>query len=165
MYSNEDGGAGKVNYYNTYFQIDPLTQAEELYSILAYYVYGLKFVYEYYFKNLSSWSWYYPYYFAPLLTDLQYYLGHLIAQGQPLAPFQLDQPFEPFKQLMCILPKESADLLPEQFRRHIMAPDSILRQPTDFYPDAVDTVTYGSVRSHEAIYLIPFLDQNIVIML
>lgn len=45
MYSNEDGGAGKVNYYNTYFQIDPLTQSEELWSILAYYVYGLKFVY------------------------------------------------------------------------------------------------------------------------
>ena len=104
MYSNVDG-SGKINYYSTYFQIDATTQVEELWNILAYYVYGLKFVYEYYFKNLASWSWYYPHYFAPLLTDIQYYLGQLIAQGQSLASFQLDQPFEPFKQLLCILPK------------------------------------------------------------
>lgn len=112
---------------------------------------------------MASWSWYYPYYFAPLLTDLQFYLGHLISQGQALAPFQLDKPFEPFKQLLCILPKESADLLPEGFRKYILAPDSLLRTPVDFYPDVVDTVTYGSVRAHEAIYLIPFLDQSLVI--
>jgi 5'-3' exonuclease len=162
MYSNQDEGAGKVNYYNTYFQIDPTTQVEDMWNILAYYAYGLKFVYEYYFQNLASWSWYYPYYFAPLLTDIQYYLGHLIAQGHTLADFQLDKPFEPFKQLLCILPKESADLLPENFRKYILTPDSILRNPVDFYPDQIETVTYGSIRSHEAIYMIPFLDQSVV---
>lgn len=45
MYSNQDGGAGKVNYYNTYFGINPTTQVDEMWNILAYYVYGLKFVY------------------------------------------------------------------------------------------------------------------------
>jgi 5'-3' exonuclease len=163
MYSNMDG-SGKLSYYNNYFKIDPNTQAEELWNILAYYVYGLKFVYEYYFKNLASWSWYYPYYFAPLLTDLQYYLGHLISQGQTLAEFSKDQPFEPFKQLLCILPKESSDLLPENFRKYILDPNSQLRQPVDFYPDAVESVNYGSIRAHEAIYLIPFLDQAIVLI-
>lgn len=74
-------GSGKQNFYQNYFRIDTLSQGEELWNILAYYVYGLKFVYEYYFKNLSSWSWYYPYYFAPLLTDIQYYLGFIIANS------------------------------------------------------------------------------------
>ena len=111
MQLNTDG-TGRQTYYTSYFRIDPSAQAEELWNILAYYVYGLKFVYEYYFRNLASWSWYYPYYFAPLLSDIQYYLGFVTAQNIPLVEFQIDKPFEPFKQLLCILPKESADLLP-----------------------------------------------------
>ena len=37
MYSND--GSGKSNYYNTYFQIDPNVKTQELWNILAYYVY------------------------------------------------------------------------------------------------------------------------------
>lgn len=44
MYSNMDD-SGKVQYYNSYFRIDPHTQPADLWNILAYYVYGLKFVY------------------------------------------------------------------------------------------------------------------------
>jgi 5'-3' exonuclease len=147
MYVNQDL-AGKTNYYSSYFQIDINNQVGDLWNILAYYVYGLKFVFEYYFNNLASWSWYYPYYFAPLLTDIQYYIGNLIAQGQSLTAFEKGEPFEPFKQLLCILPKESADLLPPNFHSHIIDPQSELRNPTDFYPDNVETVTYGSIRAH-----------------
>ena len=86
MYTNQDA-SGRSSYYSSYFQIDINTQLTDYWHILAYYVHGLKFVYEYYFKNLASWSWYYPFYFAPLLYDIQYYLGTLIAQGQPLNAF------------------------------------------------------------------------------
>lgn len=147
MYTNQDS-TGKASYYSSYFQIDLSTQVNDLWNVLTYYVYGLKFVYEYYFKNLASWSWYYPYYFAPLLTDIQYFLGTLIAQGQSLNAFEKGQPFEPFKQLLCILPKESADLLPESFHKHIIELTSQLRTPIDFYPDVVETVNYGSIRAH-----------------
>ena len=44
MYSNADG-VGKQTYYMNYFKVDPNNQAEELWNILAYYVYGLKFVF------------------------------------------------------------------------------------------------------------------------
>jgi 5'-3' exonuclease len=60
------------------------------------------------------------------------------------------------------LPKESADLLPSNFQSYIQDPNSILRNPVDFYPDAVETVHYGSVRAHEAVLLIPFLDQSLI---
>lgn len=158
MYSNIDS-EGRQNYYNSYFSIDPTTNVDGVWNILGYYVYGLKFVFEYYFKNLSSWSWYYPYYFAPLLTDLQYYLQSMIVQNQQLVKFDLGQPFEPFKQLLCILPKESAELLPANFQNLITDVNSVLRNPIDFYPDQIESVTYGSIRAHEAISLIPFLDQ------
>jgi len=42
------------------------------------YLHGIKFVHEYYFENLSSWSWYYPYYYAPFLSDLSLYLNFLV---------------------------------------------------------------------------------------
>jgi len=40
-----------------------------------------------------------------------------------------------------------------------------LRNPIDFYPDTFEDDLYGSVRSHEAVSLIPFLNQQIVIYL
>ena len=147
MYSNLDG-TGKLQYYSSYFNIDPNTHSDELLNVLAYYVYGLKFVYQYYFENLASWGWYYPYYFAPLLTDIQFYLAGLLQRGDKLNDFDVGTPFEPFKQLLCILPKESAELLPPNFQNYILEEGSCLRNPVDFYPDTVETVTYGSIRSH-----------------
>lgn len=92
MYANLDG-SGRLQFYASYFNLDPQQNPNEFINILAYYVYGLKFVYQYYFQNLSSWSWYYPYYFAPLLTDLQFYLSHLLNSGQTLVDFDLGAPF------------------------------------------------------------------------
>jgi 5'-3' exonuclease len=119
MYANLDG-SGRTQYYNSYFKIDPNHDINSLGNILGYYVYGLKFVYQYYFQNLASWSWYYPYYFAPLLSDLNLYLANILQVGHTLEAFDLGAPFEPFKQLLCILPKESADLLPANFQKYIL---------------------------------------------
>jgi 5'-3' exonuclease len=52
--------------------------------------------------------------------------------------------------------------LPPNFQKYLLDQQSILRNPVDFYPDNVESVTYGSIRAHEAISLIPFLDQNLV---
>jgi len=92
MYSNMSS-AGRQDYYTNYFRLDPSKEVEGLWNVLGYYVYGLKFVFEYYFKNLSSWSWYYPYYFAPLLTDLQFYLQAMVLGEQGLDKFDLGAPF------------------------------------------------------------------------
>jgi 5'-3' exonuclease len=86
MYANLDG-EGRQQFYASYFGLNPQQHAADFLNILAYYVYGLKFVYQYYFQNLASWSWYYPYYFAPLLTDLQFYLTSMLQNGHKLANF------------------------------------------------------------------------------
>ena len=70
---NEDGQA-KSNFYESKFGVNPAHQSNQFYEILNFYLYGLQFVYEYYFVNLPSWQWYYPYYYAPLVTDLAIYL-------------------------------------------------------------------------------------------
>ena len=72
-YANQDGSSQQI-FYNNKFNIDPFQQTDAFMHLLGSYLYGLNFVYQYYFKNLPSWSWYYPYYYAPLLTDLARYV-------------------------------------------------------------------------------------------
>ena len=76
LYLNEDGSA-RSKFYSTKFSVDPITQTANFYEILNFYLYGLQFVYEYYFIGLPSWQWYYPYYYAPLVSDLCFYLEYL----------------------------------------------------------------------------------------
>ena len=112
LYKNYDTNNLQKLYYQTKFTIDPAQQPDQFYSILIYYLYGLQFVYEYYFINLPSWQWYYPYYYAPLLGDFSMYIQHLVSSNFKLSRIDPGAPFQPFKQLMCVLPKQSAELLP-----------------------------------------------------
>lgn len=63
---------------------------------------------------------------------------------------------------MCILPKQSSELLPEPFQEYLTSPDSPLRKDIDFYPDEFEDDMYGSTRPHEAISLIPFLNLELI---
>ena len=47
---------------------------------------------------------------------------------------------------MCILPKQSNELLPESFRHFLTDKESLLRNPIDFYPDEFHEDLYGSTR-------------------
>ena len=80
-------------YYQYKFSINPGEQAAEFYNILIYYLYGLQFVYEYYFINLPSWQWYYPYYYAPLLCDFSLYINHLAQTDFKLNRIEAGRPF------------------------------------------------------------------------
>jgi 5'-3' exoribonuclease 1 len=93
---------------------------------------------------------------------VSFYLNYLAESGGKLNDLDLGQPFEPFKQLLCILPKESCDLLPEPFQQYLRNPESPLRSPIDYYPDHFEDDLYGSVRAHEAVSLIPFLNHETV---
>lgn len=143
LYANQDGSQSKL-FYEQKFNVDPVTQSNEFSTILISYYYGLNFVYQYYFVNLPSWSWYYPYYYAPLLSDLSYYLQYLAQTQYKPEIFEEGKPFEPFKQLLCILPKQSAELLPKAFQDQLLNNGAALRSPIDFYPDSFDSDMYGS---------------------
>jgi 5'-3' exonuclease len=51
----------------------------------------------YYYEGCASWSWFYPYHYAPLAADI------VQPQRVPLA-FALGTPFHPFEQLLAVLP-------------------------------------------------------------
>ena len=99
----------KQRYYN-----DPpkKTNIEENGGILRMcttYVEGLCWVLKYYYEGCPSWSWYYPFHYAPFASDLTCIYEYNIQ-------FTLSQPFQPIQQLLAVLPSESAHALPESFR-------------------------------------------------
>lgn len=69
------------------------------------YLEGLFWVMRYYFRGPSqaSWSWYYPYYHAPMALDLAGY----DRVRAPQISLELGRPFLPFQQLMAVLPASS----------------------------------------------------------
>ena len=86
LYASQDGSQRKL-FYETKFKIDPFEKSDDFSRILLSYFQGLNFVYEYYFKNLPSWSWYYTYYYAPLISDLSYYIQFLHTSQYKLEKF------------------------------------------------------------------------------
>ena len=143
LYMNDDKAGVKKAFYTSKFELDPESQDHEVTKIIESYLTGLNYVYHYYFRTLPSWEWYYPYYYAPLVNDLHLYIQYKNQSNQGFKPFNLSQPYEPFKQLLCILPKESYGLLPACLQDLIRVSESPLRTPVDFFPEEVKTDPYG----------------------
>jgi 5'-3' exonuclease len=74
----------------------------------------------------ASWEWFFPYHYAPLASDLAETCAALAGGAPALEP---GVPFEPFQQLLAVLPPASAGLLP----RPVAA---LMRDPRikEFYP-------------------------------
>ena len=74
---------------------------------------GLLWVANYYFKKCPSWNWYYPFDHAPFMSDLADNLKRFNLED---IKFELDKPLDPIEQLLCVLPKQSNYLIPDEYR-------------------------------------------------
>eukprot|EP00708_Paratrimastix_pyriformis_P005086 GAFH01004062.1.p2 GENE.GAFH01004062.1~~GAFH01004062.1.p2 ORF type:complete len:209 (+),score=80.90 GAFH01004062.1:56-628(+) len=75
-------------------------------ALVRSYIESVCWVLRYYYGGCPSWSWFYPYHFAPLVSDLI----DLPELGE--IAFSLDAPLRPFEQLLGVLPSLSSKLLP-----------------------------------------------------
>ena len=79
------------------------------------YLEGIHWTHDYYFKTCPSWLWKYDHLYAPTLYDLNRYME----TGDIKFHFPKDHPVKPETQLLCILPKNSIDLLPLKYRKYM----------------------------------------------
>ncbi|KAM3932202.1 5'-3' exoribonuclease 1 isoform 1-T1 [Leptodactylus fuscus] len=114
------------------------------------YVQAIQWILHYYYHGVQSWSWYYPYHYAPYLSDI-------CNIGQLKLEFDLEKPFMPFEQLLAVLPAASKDLLPQAYQSLMTSEDSPI---IDYYPQDFKTDLNGKQQEWEAVVLIPFIDET-----
>lgn len=127
-----------------------MSNSVDLDKLVFSYVEGLQWVLLYYYHGVPSWGWFYPYHYAPKISDIRNF-SHLDLK------FNQGTPFLPFQQLMGVLPAASRSHIPEVYRDLMIDPGSPI---IDLYPSEFDCDQNGKKASWEAIVLIPFIDEE-----
>ena len=119
-------------------------------KIKQYYIEGLCWVFEYYYNGCISWSWFYPFHYAPFASDL-------VDLNALKICFELNKPFFAFEQLLSVLPPYSAEALPLPFRKLMTDPLSPI---SDFYPSNIKLDINNQPFEWMGVNLLPFIDAD-----
>ncbi|KAI9835377.1 MAG: 5'-3' exoribonuclease 2 [Thelocarpon superellum] len=136
-------------YYERKFHADP-HDIEFRHRVARAYVEGLAWVLLYYFQGCPSWTWYYPYHYAPFAADF-------VDLGSMSLSFDQGVPFKPFEQLMGVMPAASRHTLPSAFHELMTSEDSEI---IDFYPDDFPIDLNGKKFAWQGVALLPFIDEK-----
>lgn len=147
----KDFQAYKRRYYREKLKIDP--ESKELAKMIAEYVKALQWNLHYYYHGCVSWGWFYPYHYAPFISDVA---GLTRVNNR----FELGTPFKPFEQLLAVLPAASSSLLPKMYRSLVMSEDSPLAK---YFPTEVEYDLNGKQNDWEAVVLAPFIDESAIV--
>lgn len=143
----EDGYADR--YYEQKFHVSPDNIAFR-HEVARAYVEGLSWVLLYYFQGCASWTWYYPYHYAPFAADF-------VDMDKMNIKFDKGKPFRPYEQLMGVLPAASNHAIPKAFHPLMTEEDSDI---IDFYPEEFDLDMNGKKQEWKAVVLLPFIDEK-----
>jgi 5'-3' exonuclease len=136
----------KQDYYITNFNdIDRKIIAHE-------YLKGMLFVFKYYVDTIPSWTWCYPFHYAPFFSDLY---DHIDSFDIDFI-FEDSWPLSPLEQLVAILPSKSSYLLPEPLRMLSTSDNSPI---IDMFPTDFEIDLDGKAQEYEGVCLLPHIDE------
>ncbi|XP_042954443.1 5'-3' exoribonuclease 3-like isoform X2 [Carya illinoinensis] len=146
------GNAGwKQRYYKEKFSAESSMDIENLRrELLANYTKGILWVLVYYYSGVPSWTWFYPYHYAPFASDMK-------GLAQVRVKFEKGSPFKPFDQLLAVLPPRSAHALPKVYQTLMTDEESSI---IDLYPSDFDIDTDGKRFQWQGICKLPFIDEG-----
>ncbi|CAM0147036.1 unnamed protein product [Urochloa decumbens] len=146
------GVAGwKSRFYREKFDVERYNEVGNLKNdMVQKYLEGLCWVLQYYFADVPSWSWYYPFYYAPFASDFK-------GLSQFKISYTMDKPLRPFDQLMAVLPRESSCALPKCYRKLMENEVSPIQK---FYPSDLQIDTHGKRFLWQGIAKLPFIDEK-----
>ncbi|CAF2425748.1 unnamed protein product [Rotaria sp. Silwood2] len=142
----------KNHYYRNKMKIN-LTSCDQLKVYVEQYIVALQWILKYYYQGCPSWSWFYADHYAPYLSDLKNFKDFKII-------FELGTPFKPFEQLLSVLPPTSCSLLPISLQPLMTNPNSPISY---FYPEDFELDQNEKKRDWEAIVLLPFIDEQLLL--
>lgn len=130
----------KERYYKHYYDIDLETEKDKVHKMCKEYVYGLFWINNYYLKDCIDWTWCFPHHHGLFMSDLSEYV-HTLSEAEFKEIFKVPEDnnynkVKPFEQLMMVLPKTLAYLLPVQLKG-LMFTDSTIKKlsPYNFEQD------------------------------
>ncbi|CAM9369305.1 unnamed protein product [Ectocarpus sp. 8 AP-2014] len=144
----EDGW--KDRYYHDKCKLEDIEGGGGRERLFQTYVEGLCWVMLYYYQGCPSWTWYFPFHYAPFASDL-------INCDRFNMDFDESKPFRPMEQLMGVLPSASCQALPEPCRDLMTNPDSPI---IDFYPKNVPCDPNGKPMPWLWVVLLPFIEEK-----
>jgi 5'-3' exonuclease len=121
-------------------------------DIIKNYLDGMLWTLIYYDRGIPDWTWFYSYYYAPLLTDFSNYLVNKYKHPR----FKLNDIITPYLQLLLILPPSSAQLVPEPLST-LINPSSVLGK---YYPKNIEIDLTGKDKEWEGIIKLPTIQLN-----
>jgi 5'-3' exoribonuclease 1 len=102
----DDASEAKRNYYKSKlkFDVNEGKGKKDLQKLLYRYIEGMQWVLYYYYKGAQHWRWYYPYHYAPMISDLGCNIVKDFLDGQKtITSFRIDtncssdpKPYTPF---------------------------------------------------------------------
>ncbi|QIW97182.1 hypothetical protein AMS68_002700 [Peltaster fructicola] len=143
----ENGYQGR--YYEQKFHVSP-DDVEFRHKVARSYVEGLAWVLLYYMQGCPSWTWYYPYHYAPFGADFQ-------DMDKQVIKFDKGGPFRPYEQLMGVMPAASNHTIPAVFHPLMTDEDSSIKE---FYPVDFDVDLNGKKFAWQGVALLPFIDEK-----
>ncbi|EXB91256.1 5'-3' exoribonuclease 3 [Morus notabilis] len=140
----------KERYYKKKFSAESPGEIESIRKrLVEKYSEGLLWVLLYYFSEPPSWNWFYPYHYGPFVSDLK-------GLSQVKLRLKKGVPFNPFDQLLSVLPSRSGHALPKAYQA-LMNDDSPI---VDFYPTDFEIDVDGKRFSWQGICKLPFIDEE-----
>jgi 5'-3' exonuclease len=142
----------RTKYFKQCFDIEDV---EEIDEVCENYFEGLKWTFFYYFRECISYEWKYNYVHPPTLYDLKNYL---IKNDINKIKFNKGKVNHPIVQLLSILPQESKDLVPPEYRK-LMNKNSEIGI---YYPRTYKLDKFLKRYDWMCVPILPNLDINIV---
>jgi 5'-3' exonuclease len=144
----------KKQYYSIFFDFDCTKPQNNvcLDAICKNYFDGILFTAKYYFDGAISWYWYNPYPVAPFVSDLYDYLQRMETKDINMLSIPTGAPFSSTEQLMMVLPKKSASLLPKKLA------DEMEGRLAVFYPDEFEWIAEEKMMLYSIEPKLPLLD-------
>ncbi len=139
-------------YKKLYYDIK--LNGEHINKISYEYINGINWVLNYYFIGMKNWLWYYPYHYAPFASELIKYLENNKVEYKSIK----NKPLKSYEQLLCILPPQSKNLVPEKLQEIYD-----LEEFKEYFPDKIDIDYDGKRNEWEGIVKVPFIDVKKII--
>ncbi|KDO20469.1 hypothetical protein SPRG_13987 [Saprolegnia parasitica CBS 223.65] len=140
----------KTRYYEDKLKANDIEIGGGRERVFQAYIEGLCWVMRYYYAGCVSWTWFYPFHYAPFASDLKNIDRYEIK-------FDLGQPFCPFEQLMGVFPADSKHAIPKPYQWLMTDPESPI---LDFYPEEIPLDPNGKAAPWLWIALLPFIDEK-----